>query len=146
MAQKLPNSVSSPAKPTLKVTSKIPRITKKPYARKVPEKSASATISTSKQSDSGKVRNSFILQKKLYVNITATFYTPTTIGTKEAHSASRDCKHTGQPSLTSQANYLNVVNINRFSETKKRGKLIAFQAPNHSFATGSFISKSSACS
>jgi len=41
--QNLPKPGSSPAKSTLKVTSKIPRINKKPYARKVTEKSASAT-------------------------------------------------------------------------------------------------------
>jgi hypothetical protein len=58
--QNLPKSGSNLTKSTLKVTSKIPRINKKPYVRKAPEKSANETR---KPTDSAKVIKSLTLQK-----------------------------------------------------------------------------------
>ena len=52
--QALPGPDSSPAKSTLKVISKIPRISKKPYARKV---TAKAVSPPTRQADSGKVKS-----------------------------------------------------------------------------------------
>ena len=49
----LPKPGYSPARSALKINSKIPRINKKPYARKVLEKSTKST--TTRQTDSGKV-------------------------------------------------------------------------------------------
>jgi len=65
--QNLPKSGSSPAKSALKVTSKIPRMNKKPYARKVTEKSASAT--TRKAADLSKVIKSLNNLKKKIIEL-----------------------------------------------------------------------------
>lgn len=58
----LPKQDSSSAKSTLKVASKIPRISKKPYARKVTGRSTrAASPPTSSQVDSGKVKSPHIV-------------------------------------------------------------------------------------